>query len=170
MKCHRNCAHFNFFLQENQLLSLILQAIHGGTASLCSKYLILLFPPFPVRQPAPDQDNSGKQQQCRALRHHRGQLNIHAGLNIVLFVLLFVDKAGHFFGNNIAFVDGERQRVLGFHIALECFGFTDDILTIIEIFKQHRTVLSALHLAQHISSTNFTPESGLPSPSIFMNI
>ena len=80
MKCHRNGAHFNFFLQENQLLSLILQAIHGGTASLCSKYLILLFPPFPVRQPAPDQDNSGKQQQCRTLRHHRGQLNIHAGL------------------------------------------------------------------------------------------
>ena len=43
MKCHRNGAHFNFFLQENQLLSLILQAVHGGTASLCSKYLTYFF-------------------------------------------------------------------------------------------------------------------------------
>ena len=111
MKCHRNGAHFNFFLQENQLLFLISQAAYGGTASLCSRYHILLFPPFPARQPAPDQDNSGKQQQYRALRHHRGQLNIYAGLNIVLFVLLFIDKAGHFFGNNVAFVDGERQRI-----------------------------------------------------------
>ena len=40
MKCHRNGAHFNFFLQENQLLSLILQAVHGGTDSLYKKHCI----------------------------------------------------------------------------------------------------------------------------------
>ena len=60
----------------------------------------------------------------------------------MLFVLLFIDKAGHFFGNSVAFVDGKRQRVLGFHIALECFGFTAVSYTHLDVYKRQLPFLA----------------------------